>query len=69
MIKQGSEHTDKEILDSIKQDIAAIDARVDMVWGVLDDQHEINETQFTSIKTLEHNILILVPKLQDEAVH
>ena len=69
MKKQGSKYTDKEILDSIKQDIAAINARIDMLWNVLSDQHEINEMQFRNFKTLEHNILILVPKLQDEAVH
>ena len=68
-VKQGSEHTDQEILNSLKQELAAINARVDMLWNVLSDQHEINEMQFTINKTLEHNILILVPKLQDEAVH
>ncbi len=69
VVRQGSEHTDKEILDSIKQDLATINTRIDMLWNVLSDQHEINEMQFTINKTLEHNILILVPKLQNEAVH
>ncbi len=68
-VKQGSEHTDQEILTGLKQDMADINARMDMLWGALWEQHEINEVQFTINKTLEHNILILVPKLQDEAVH
>ena len=69
MVRQGSKYTDQEILTSLKQDLAAINTRIDMLWNVLNDQHEINEMQFTINKTLEHNILILVPKLQDEAVH
>ena len=69
MTKQGSEHTDQEILNNLKQDLATINTRIDMLWNVLSDQHEINEMQFTINKTLEHNILFLVPKLQDEAVH
>jgi len=69
MIRQGSEHTDQEILNNLKQDLATINTRIDMLWNVLDDQHEINMMQFKANKTLEHNILILMPKLQDEAVH
>ena len=69
MIRQGSEHTDQEILNNLKQDLATINTRIDMLWNVLDDQHEINMMQFTINKTLEHNILILVPKQQDEVMH
>jgi len=66
---KDSEKTDQEIVNSLKQDLATISARIDMVWDVLSDQHEINMMQFKANKTLEHNILILVPKLQDEAIH
>ncbi len=69
MISLGSEHTDQEILTSLKQDMADINTRIDMLWGVLSDQHEINMMQFNANKTLEHNILSLVPRRQDEAVH
>ncbi len=69
VVRLGSEYTDQEILTSLKQDLAAINARINMLWNVLSDQHEINEMQFTINETLEHNILSLVPKLQDEDVH
>ena len=62
MTKQGSEHTDQEILESLKQDIADINARIDMLWGVLSDQHEINMLQ----RTIN---LILTPKREDEVMH
>ncbi len=69
VVRLGSEYTDQEILTSLKQDLTAINARIDMLWNVLSNQHEINEMQFKNYKTLERNILILVPRLQDEAVH
>ena len=67
LVGQGSEYTDQEILTSLKQDIADIDSRIDMLWGVLSDQHEINTLQFRTNKTLEHNILVIAPR--DEVAH
>ena len=69
MIKQGSEYTDQEILTSLKQDMDDINTRIDMLWGVLSDQHDINALQFRANKTLEHNILVLAPRRQDEVAH
>ena len=69
MIKQGSDYTDQEILTSLKQDMADINTRIDMLWGVLSDQHDINALQFRTNKTLEHNILVLAPRRQDEVAH
>ena len=69
MVGQGSEFTDQEISTSLKQDMADINSRIDLLWGALSDQHEINMLQFRTNKTLEHNILILVPKRQDEVTH
>ena len=69
MIRQGSEHTDQEILTGLKQDMADINTRIDMLWGVLSDQHDINALQFRTNKTLEHNILIFVPRREDEVTH
>ena len=69
LVGQGSESTDQEILDSLKQDKADTNAKIDMLWGVLSDQHDINMLQFKTNKTLEHNILILVPKREDEVAH
>ena len=69
LVGQGSKYTDEEILIGLQQDIADINARIDMLWSVLGDQHDINMLQFKTNKTLEHNILILAPKRQDEVAH
>lgn len=33
--------------------------RIDKIWGVLSDQHEINQMQFAASKILEHNLIEL----------
>ncbi len=67
MIRQGSEYTDREILTSLKQDIADINAKIDLLIDSNWKQREINMVQGKINAVVEHHALILAPR--DEVAH